>query len=186
MTGHLPLLAAPKHFQPPPYCLCCLPGLGQELSEGKMPWGKTPLCSHRSHSLLGCRSAPGPAWTQRWSFSRDGIEWEQLAKLWCFAPRMGRESQCPPKESRNELSTVGKWAGESCCSCHTFPALCRQQLSPAWVTNDRTKGNAFKLCQSSFGKILGKFSPQNEWRGIGTGCPQMWWSHCPWRCSRIV
>ena len=35
------------------------------------------------------------------------------------------------------------------------------------------------------GWILGKISLLKEWSGIGTGCPGKWWSHHPWRCSKM-
>jgi len=31
--------------------------------------------------------------------------------------------------------------------------------------------------------ILGKPSSPKEWLGTGTGCPEGWRSHCPWRCQ---
>jgi len=34
--------------------------------------------------------------------------------------------------------------------------------------------------------ILRKISLLKAWSGIGTGCPVMWWSHHPWRCSKTV
>jgi len=34
--------------------------------------------------------------------------------------------------------------------------------------------------------ILGKISLLKEWSYTGIGCPEKWWSHHPWRCSKNV
>jgi len=36
------------------------------------------------------------------------------------------------------------------------------------------------------GWTLGNTTSLKEWSGMGTGCPERWWSHWPWRCSRNV
>ncbi|GAB0181609.1 hypothetical protein GRJ2_000626200 [Grus japonensis] len=54
------------------------------------------------------------------------------------------------------------------------------------VTNDRKRANGLKLHQKGLDWILGKISLLKEWSGSGTGCPERWWSHYPWRCSKNV
>ncbi|GAB0204439.1 hypothetical protein GRJ2_002909500 [Grus japonensis] len=54
------------------------------------------------------------------------------------------------------------------------------------VTSDRMRGNGLKLHQGGLDWILGKISSLKEWSSIGTGCPERWWSHHPWRCSKNV
>ena len=50
---------------------------------------------------------------------------------------------------------------------------------------ERMASSCARLCLRS-GWILRKISSQKDWLGTGKGCPQRWWSHHPWRCSRTV
>ena len=34
--------------------------------------------------------------------------------------------------------------------------------------------------------MLGNTASLKGWSGTGMGCPERWWSHRPWRCSRNV
>lgn len=40
----------------------------------------------------------------------------------------------------------------------------------------------FTYWTNILGWTLGKSSSQKEWLGIGMGCPESLWNHCPWRC----
>jgi len=51
------------------------------------------------------------------------------------------------------------------------------------VTSKRTRRNGLKLPRGVSGWILGKTSLKEQ-SGTGTDCPERWWSHGPWRCSR--
>ena len=54
------------------------------------------------------------------------------------------------------------------------------------VTSHRMRGNGLKLCQGGLDWILGKIYLLKGLSSIGTGCPERWWSHHPWRSSKNV
>ena len=54
---------------------------------------------------------------------------------------------------------------------------------PPVIEQEETASNCIR---GSLDWILGKTSSLEAWSGIGTGCPERWWSHRPWRCSKNV
>ena len=51
------------------------------------------------------------------------------------------------------------------------------------VTSDRTGRSCTR---EDSGWTLGNTTSLKGWSGTGMGCPERWWSHCPWRGSRIA
>jgi len=47
------------------------------------------------------------------------------------------------------------------------------------------EGAASSCTRGHSGWTLGNISLR-QWSGAGMGCPERWWSHCPWRCSRNI
>ena len=54
------------------------------------------------------------------------------------------------------------------------------------VTSDRLEGMASSCTRERSGWTLGNTASLKGWSGTGMGCPERWWSHRPWRCSRNV
>lgn len=54
------------------------------------------------------------------------------------------------------------------------------------ITNDRTRGNGLKSCWGRFKLDIGEYFYTEGRSAIGTGCPQEWWNHCAWKCSKNV
>jgi len=93
-----------------------------------------------------------------------------------------------------------------CCRCsssgHLFLSLCYPTWSVTMAmlrssvdadgnmltqkNNTRQEVMVLSCTRGGSGWILGKKNSLKEWLSIGTGCPQRWWGHCPWRCSRNV
>ena len=48
------------------------------------------------------------------------------------------------------------------------------------------EGMASSCTRGDSGWTLGNTTSLKEWSGMGTGCPERWWSHRPRRCSRTV
>ena len=44
-------------------------------------------------------------------------------------------------------------------------------MQHATSSNNRTRGDGFKLCRGGSGWMLGNISSPKEWSGTGTGCP---------------
>ena len=48
------------------------------------------------------------------------------------------------------------------------------------------EGMASSCAREGSGWTLANTTSLKEWSGTGMGCPERWWSHWPWRCSRNV
>jgi len=46
--------------------------------------------------------------------------------------------------------------------------------------------NLLLCAREGSGWTLGNTTTLKGWSGTGMGCPERWWSHRPWRCSRNV
>ena len=74
---------------------------------------------------------------------------------------------------------------------HAFGAPPPAQLKPRITilfpsSNNRMRGDGFKLCQGKSRLNVWKHLFYKEGSGTGTGCPRRWWSHHPWRFSKIM
>ena len=54
------------------------------------------------------------------------------------------------------------------------------------VTSDRTRGNGSSCTREDSGWTLGNTTSLKGWSGTGMGCPERWWSHRAWWCSKSV
>ena len=54
------------------------------------------------------------------------------------------------------------------------------------VTAIGLEGMASSCTREDLGWTLGNTTSVKGWSGTGMGCPERWWSHQPWRCSRDV
>ena len=48
------------------------------------------------------------------------------------------------------------------------------------------EGMASSCAREGSGWPLGNTTSLKVWSGTGMGCPERWWSHRPWRCSRNI
>ena len=48
------------------------------------------------------------------------------------------------------------------------------------------EGMASSCAREGSGWMLGNTTSLKGWSGTGMGCPERWWSHRPWRCSKNV
>jgi len=48
------------------------------------------------------------------------------------------------------------------------------------------EGMASSCAREDSGWTLGNTTSLKGWSGTGMGCPERWWSHRPWRCSKSV
>jgi len=53
-----------------------------------------------------------------------------------------------------------------------------------WVLG--LEGMASSCAREDSGWTLGNTTSLKGWSGTGMGCPERWWSHRPWRCSKSV
>jgi len=68
-----------------------------------------------------------------------------------------------------------------------------RELVPSWGSASSLgwlvigpEGMASSCTREGSGWMLGNTPSLKGWSGTGMGCPERWWSHWPWRCSRIV
>jgi len=54
------------------------------------------------------------------------------------------------------------------------------------VTVIGREGMASSCTRESSGWMSGNTTSLKGWSGTGIGCPERWWSHCAWWCSRSV
>ena len=50
----------------------------------------------------------------------------------------------------------------------------------------RTRGMASSCTREDSGWTLGNTTTLKGWSGTGIGCPERWWSHRAWWCSRNI
>jgi len=54
------------------------------------------------------------------------------------------------------------------------------------VTVIGLEGMASSCAREGSGRTLGNTTSLKGWSGTGMGCPERWWSHRPWWCSKNV
>ena len=54
------------------------------------------------------------------------------------------------------------------------------------VTSDRLEGMASSCTREDSGWTLGNTTSLKGWSGTGMGCPERWWSHRAWWCSKSI
>ena len=52
------------------------------------------------------------------------------------------------------------------------------------VTVIGLEGMASSCARKDSGRMLGNTTSPKGWSGTAMGCPERWWSHRPWRCSK--
>jgi len=57
--------------------------------------------------------------------------------------------------------------------------------SPVWLVIG-LQGTASSCAREGSDWMLGNATSLKGWSGTGMGCPERWWSHWPWRCSRNI
>ena len=85
------------------------------------------------------------------------------------------------------------------CSCHIWLKIisseypCHvilQWAQPSSTTPGRVvlglEGMASNCAREDSGWTLGNTTSLKGWSGTGMGCPERWWSHRAWRCSKSV